>query len=400
MTHSHPSLAMLTMRVVIISTLLSYSVAASSGCQEDVPQDAALCGSGIAGILTEPTFDQLFKGRDAAADESCGRAASTFTYDNLVLALNTYHVAFKDFAATGDCATRKREVMAFLAEISHETRGDSTSSDSLNCHPKSYGLCLTEDSCAGTNNCDAHCSNAAADECIKVYGVSCECAAGKSYHGRGPFMMKWNYNYAAFSEAVFGDDRVLKNPESVLTDGVTGWASALWVWTASHRKSTPSLHEIMVDKWQADTGIGYRGGFGAVTHAINGADECGCDKSLTHDLPVSRMEYYQRFVALVGLSAGEVCSSKEHSLLCRAMPEFEGEQKATTCGGPPNTGCEASGAQSTKSSPKKSKKSKHSKKHSKPLSSRAALKVMLSTEANPQNSTKSSTKSVENPTCV
>ena len=39
------------------------------------------------------------------------------------------------------------------------------------------------------------------------------CQTGKSYHGRGPMQLSWNYNYGYFSEQVF-----------FIIIQITGWA--------------------------------------------------------------------------------------------------------------------------------------------------------------------------------
>eukprot|EP01068_Selenidium_serpulae_P002797 Selendium_serpulae@DN2676_c0_g1_i1.p1 len=271
------------LRVPFALSLFAFLIRGSSGqCAPDVPQDPTLCGSGIGGILTEETFNQLFKGRDTIPQDCDAAAPVLFTYQNLIAASEM--AMFKDFAASGDCEMRKRELMAFLAQTSHETNGGWPGAP---CDPKSYGYCFVEETCASQDppNCSHdYCEPNA--NCMDNYGHECPCATGESYHGRGPIQLSWNYNYAAFSNDVFGDDSVLNDPDLVLQDGPTAWASALWFWMTPQAPK-PSCHDIMIDVWVPDTSIGYRGGLGATTHAINGGLECSCDQDLYDARPVS-----------------------------------------------------------------------------------------------------------------
>ena len=42
------------------------------------------------------------------------------------------------------------------------------------------------------------------DWVVKAY----PCASGQMYYGRGSKQLSWNYNYGAFSQAIFGDAQV------------------------------------------------------------------------------------------------------------------------------------------------------------------------------------------------
>lgn len=37
----------------------------------------------------------------------------------------------------------------------------------------------------------------------------------KRYYGRGPLQLTWNYNYGQVSRAIFGDNRLLNDPDMV-----------------------------------------------------------------------------------------------------------------------------------------------------------------------------------------
>lgn len=78
---------------------------------------------------------------------------------------------YPSFANSGNDALNRRELAAFLAQISQETTGGGDS----------WGLCWKEELCAP--NCPTYCS----------WSATNPCASGKTYHGRGPMQLSWNY---------------------------------------------------------------------------------------------------------------------------------------------------------------------------------------------------------------
>ncbi|KAJ1984934.1 hypothetical protein H4R33_004211 [Dimargaris cristalligena] len=82
---------------------------------------------------------------------------------------------------------------------------------------------------------------------------------GKTYFGRGYIQLTWAGNYKEASEGLYGDDRLLTNPEQVSSNQDTAVAVSMYYWKA-HVHSAPGVSS---------------GQFGAATKAINGALECG-----------------------------------------------------------------------------------------------------------------------------
>ncbi|MGL5254624.1 MAG: chitinase [Brevinema sp.] len=128
-----------------------------------------------------------------------------------------------------------------------------------------------------------------------------------SYHGRGPIQLSWNFNYGAFSAAVFGDKNVLlKDPDMVLRDGKLGIMAAIWFWMMPQAPK-PSIHEVMykdafqathIDKW----------GFGHSIVLINGFHESGAVEGgqENKDKTVSRrIMFYRRYAEALNISIGE-----------------------------------------------------------------------------------------------
>lgn len=64
------------------------------------------------------------------------------------------------------------------------------------------------------------------------------------------------YNYRACSEDLYGDDRLVKNPDLVASNDNIAMATALWFWSKN-------VHSVATS-----------GQFGSTTRAINGDLEC------------------------------------------------------------------------------------------------------------------------------
>ena len=203
-------------------------------------------GTGISAVLSEATFNSMFPSRNGF-----------YTYAALVSAANT----FSTFATSGDTDTRKREVAAFLANVSHETSG----------------LVYIEEI-----NKAAYCDTS--------WGPpGCGCAAGKQYFGRGPLQLSWNGNYCAAGNALGVD---LKNsPETVSNNATVAWRTAFWFWTTQTGAGTMTAHDAIVNGR----------GFGETIRTINGSLECnGKNTAQMQD----RINLYLKYTQMLGVSAG------------------------------------------------------------------------------------------------
>ena len=201
-------------------------------------------------------------------------------------------IDYGSFAGEGDLAARKRELMAFLANISQETTGGWPTAPG---GQYAWGLYFREEvGYEGTTNIGYR------DETNALYPP----APGKSYHGRGPIQLSYNYNYGQASEFIFGDKNVLlANPEKVIQEGVIAFETAIWFWMAQQYPK-PSCHDVMIPgKWTPtaeQTAIGLKPGFGATVNIINGGVECGGTTENTKVL--SRIGHYQRYTGLKQIS--------------------------------------------------------------------------------------------------
>ncbi len=173
--------------------------------------------------------------------------------------------SFPLFLSSPDTNIQKRELCAFFANIAYETGGGWDEA------PGGYfkwGL-YHVDEVTCLNGCPQY-----SDTSKKLYPP----VAGRSYHGRGPLQISWNYNYGQFSEVYFKDkQKLLNDPAIVSRDPVICFASALWFWTTAQFPK-PSCHDIITGTWQPsakDIAGGRQPGFGAVVNVINGGIECG-----------------------------------------------------------------------------------------------------------------------------
>jgi len=213
--------------------------AGSSG----VGGSAPLGESAFDDLVSEALFNQMFPDRK-----------SFYTYQGLVDATRKYGM----FAANGSPEQRKREVAAFLANVSRET-GELVYIEQI--------------------QKDVLCQPSA----------QCPCEPGKLYYGRGPIQLSWNYNYCSAGEALNIDLRA--QPELVAQNATIAWETGLWFWMTQRGAGTHTPHDAMVGDF----------GFGETIRSINGDVECngGSSEGVT-----SRVAFYQRFCQILGVDFG------------------------------------------------------------------------------------------------
>lgn len=198
------------------------------------------------------------------------------------------------FLADGSLKDRKRELAAFLANISHETGGGWLEGKIDELYT---GLYWNEE----INHIGATTSG--------YLDTAYDYFPGVSYHGRGPIQISWNYNYAQFSGIIYGDCKILlEHPEWVAQDGKLGFMSSIWFWMTP-QPPKPSCHEVMIDGMWTPTEKDIRQGrtepgFGMTIMIINGGLEGNCTEA---DGRVGRrIRYYRHYTDVMGVSiAGE-----------------------------------------------------------------------------------------------
>ena len=98
----------------------------------------------------------------------------------------------------------------------------------------------------------------------------------KKYFGRGAKQLSYNFNYGQFSQAMFGDRRLLLDYPDFVADTWLNLASATWFYTTP-QPPKPSMLHVIDSTWvpnQEDKRNGISPGFGATINIINGGLEC------------------------------------------------------------------------------------------------------------------------------
>ena len=141
------------------------------------------------------------------------------------------------------------------------------------------------------------------------------CAPGQKYYGRGAKQLSWNYNYGAFSKAMYGDASVLLEQPDLVASTWLNFASAIWFYVTP-QPPKPSMLQVVEGTWRpntADAASRLESGFGTTTMIINGALECGPSPSNANGA-LNRANYYKSFASKLGVNiAGEklTCSDSE-----------------------------------------------------------------------------------------
>ena len=140
------------------------------------------------------------------------------------------------------------------------------------------------------------------------------CASGKMYYGRGAKQLSWNYNYGAFSNAMFGDAMVLLNEPELVATTWLNFAASMWFYVTP-QPPKPSMLQVLDGSWipnSADLASNLISGFGVTTMIINGALECGSWNQQAQN----RATYYTDYAARLGV---DITGEK---LLCNDMQQF------------------------------------------------------------------------------
>lgn len=208
-------------------------------------------------------------------------------------------VDYGSFLAVGDLNTRKRELAGFLANISHETGGGNVD-----------GI-ATEDVTGLFFNEEVGFIGSSSLGYIQGSGTQYLPVAGKSYHGRGPIQLSYNFNYGLCSDVLFGDSSILlNNPEKVCEDGVLGFMTAIWFWMTP-QPPKPSCHEVITGIWEPVPGaanVDYNGNFGLTIIIIN--NEAGQSENGDKGAVVRRAKYYRMYAGKMGADiTGEHCDT-------------------------------------------------------------------------------------------
>ncbi len=94
----------------------------------------------------------------------------------------------------------------------------------------------------------------------------------------------WIYNYQACSTALYGDNRLVQNPDLVAVDP-DDWGCSFWFWNANVHNA-PGVQQFH---------------FGATTNAINGGLECNGGPN--QNIAMKRYALYVNVLKAFGITA-------------------------------------------------------------------------------------------------
>jgi hypothetical protein len=235
--------------------------------------------------------------------------------------------------------SNKRELAAWLGEMSQETTGGGCGASNQN----SDGSCD-----CGSNWCDGEANGGCArwGLCFveEAGGLYCDnsatnnqyypCVSGKEYKGRGPKQLSWNYNYGQFSKEFCGDTNILlNNPDYVASNPTLAWASSIWFWFTggacipeSGEKCKPNCHDVFLEtktKCARDNQANREYGLGWVTNIINGGLECGGAGKGKCDYRVhSRVRFYKHFCDILGVNPLAPGWTEDKNLYCADQKNY------------------------------------------------------------------------------
>lgn len=227
------------------------------------------------------------------------------------------NVDFKDFINRISKQNNKRELAAFLANISKETTGGwqtPVGGGSTGDYAQ-WGLYFVHEVGYTPANSAGTYSQAHAE-----YPPN----AKKGYYGRGPIQLSWNYNYGQFSKFIFNDKNILlNNPDTIQKDGVLAFKSAIWFWMMPQCPK-PSCHQVMHNLWLPAAGEYsankmYKNGFAHTNNIINGGLECRTTSSAAFTAKVVlRSDLYKFYIGIMGFDTNQIAAENlgNNTTLC------------------------------------------------------------------------------------
>jgi len=307
-------------------------------------------GAGISAWFTQEMFDEMFPNLCAPG---CEDACDMLTYPCLIQATLEYPT----FANSGNRDDDMRELAGWLGIMGQETTGGGCQPPGLqnadgtcSCSAPSWcdsqpnggcsrwGLCKVDEQMPGSTYCDPS----------SLY----PCVPGKSYRGRGPKQLSYNYNYGQFSNDYCGDKSILlQNPEWVATNPNLAWMSSLWFWFtggACDREGgevcKPSPHNVFTGKQErspSDVAANRQYGLGWATNVVNGGLECGggTDTGKCDYRVYSRVRFYRHFCSILGVEPLAATWTDDNNLFCHNQKNYDESPPEAPDNSPPAAPC-------------------------------------------------------------
>jgi hypothetical protein len=231
--------------------------------------------------------------------------------------IDSIEVDFAQFLNENNQPNNKRELAAFLANISKETTGgwQTPVGGGSNGDYAVWGLYFVHE--VGYTNAN---SAGAYSQAHAEFPPN----PAVGYYGRGPIQLSWNYNYGQFSKFIYNDKNILlNNPGLLQQDGVLAFKSAIWFWMMPQCPK-PSCHQAMHEQWVGTSGVYtaakmYKKGFAHTNNIINGGLECrSTSQSAFTDKVVLRSELYKYYLGIMGFNATQIANENtgNYTTLC------------------------------------------------------------------------------------
>jgi len=238
-------------------------------------------------ILSEDNFEDLFP-----------RRHSTYTYRRLLQAIGKFPAIcnYNESEDKSDKVCRKTLATMF-AHFTQET-GNHNPSDA-DYDEWRQGLSVVRESGCTDNSQGCGYNSNCEDTDLITRKWACGGTKGKykKYYGRGAKQLSYNFNYGQFSQAMFGDGRLLLDyPDFVATTWLN-LASATWFYTTP-QPPKPSMLHVIDGTWvpnSEDKRNGIEPGFGATINIINGGLECNKKNGRESNQAKNRIAYYKQF---------------------------------------------------------------------------------------------------------
>ena len=230
-----------------------------------------------------------------------------------------YTVDYSTFCNTGNDYNDKRELSAFLANITKETTGgwgNDVGTGSSGDHGK-WGLYFLRE--LGPGSTPLQRAQNKTTNCYTTGSkIDYQPAPGKCYYGRGPIQLSYHYNYGNFSDFYFNNKTLVNNPDLLEQDGELALLSAIWFWMTPQCPK-PSCHQVMqeiYDESATSYSSGNMGkkGFLHTVNIINGDVECrGANAK-----PLLRSKLYKYYMSLIGFNTTEISNEDmgEYATVC------------------------------------------------------------------------------------
>jgi hypothetical protein len=237
----------------------------------------------VSQIFTQRDFNNLFPNANGAANQAKPNQYPIYSYKNLLEAAQT----FPTFSCTGNVETRKRELVAFLAQTSQQT------SNWWDGEPYIWGYFYSTEKWIEGDYCNST-------------NTEFPCVLGKKYYGRGPMHIEYNDIYGKVSNGLWKDNSLLTDPEKILRSGVAAFQTALWIWMTPQTSFQPSCHDVITGSWlpsPEDKKLQRKSGFGMTTNLISGKKECA--KHTTLQATKNRIGYFTTYAKYFNIPTGD-----------------------------------------------------------------------------------------------